>query len=187
MSVLRLSHPPARAKPAPSVRAGVADIFRPPLGAAARPRTLWPISPTLRKEARMPAQTAPPKPLRTRAPRAKSRGKSLTLADVVVTRDGLDRTDRLTGRALAQLIHATEPGRPEEPGYVDTRTIADELTSLAELVQVLGAANHAELGVPLDRALYWVGESLHRASHRVTALELRGTSAPSAFRLAVTR
>jgi hypothetical protein len=118
---------------------------------------------------------------------AKARAKPLTLADVTVTRDVLDRAERLTGSELAQLIRATAPDPRGGPGYVDTRTIADELTSLAELVQVLGAANHAELGLPLDRALYWVGECLHRASHRVTALELRGTSAPRAFRLAVTR
>ena len=135
----------------------------------------------------MSTQSVPrPRPA-PKVPTAKQMGKRLTLANVAVTRAALDRSDRLTGTELAQLICATEPDRPGGPGYVDTRTIADELTSLAELVQVLGAANHAELGLPLDRALYWLGESLHRASRRVTALELRGTSAPSAFRLAVTR
>jgi hypothetical protein len=135
----------------------------------------------------MPAQTVPLKTPRKPASGTKTREKSLTLANVALTRAALDRSDRLTGTELAQLICATAPDPSGGPGYVDTRTIADELTSLAELVQVLGAANHAELGLPLDRALYWVGESLHRASHRVTALELRGTSAPTAFRLAVTR
>lgn len=111
--------------------------------------------------------------------------KGLTLADVTVVRRVLkDEITRISGSEIAKLIDATKPddGRPP---LVDRGTIWEELDCLADLVQVLGAADQADCGVPLDKPLYWVGESLKRLGRRVMALDQSGNSAPNWYAVEV--
>ena len=111
--------------------------------------------------------------------------KGLTLADVTVTRRILDKeVTRITGPDLAKLIEATKSDDPR-PGLVDRGSIWEELDCLADLVQLLGAADHADCGVPLDKPLYWVGESLKRLGNRVMALDQAGNSAPNWYAVEV--
>jgi hypothetical protein len=102
---------------------------------------------------------------------------------VTVTRRILDKeVTRITGSELAQLIDATRP-RNGYPPLVDRGTICEELDCLSELVQVLGGAKPGEF--PLDKSLYWVGESLKRLSNRIMALEQSGNAAPNWYAVEV--
>jgi len=113
--------------------------------------------------------------------------KGLTLADVtVVRRVGDQELTRITGPALARLIDATAPGE-DHPPLVDRGAIWEELDCLAELVQVLGTVDHADVGAPLDRSLHWVGESLKRLGRRVMALDPSGNAAPNWYGVEVTK
>jgi hypothetical protein len=113
--------------------------------------------------------------------------KGLTLADVTVVRRVLnDELTRITGPELAKLIEATTPNA-NHPPLVDQGTIWEELDCLADLVQVLGAADHADCCAILDKPLYWVGESLKRIGQRVMALEQSGNSAPNWYSVEVTK
>jgi hypothetical protein len=91
---------------------------------------------------------------------------------------------RISGPELAKLIEATKPEGLRSP-LVDRGTIWEELDCLADLVQVLGAADQAECGLPLDKPLYWVGECLKRLGSRVMALEPFGNSAPNWYAVEV--
>ena len=111
--------------------------------------------------------------------------KGLTLADVTVVRRVLnDELTRITGPELAQLIDATKP-EDGFPPLVDRGMIWEELTCLAELVQMLGAADQAEVDLSLDKSLYWVGESLKRLGRRVMALDSSGNNAPNWYAVEV--
>jgi hypothetical protein len=111
--------------------------------------------------------------------------KGLTLADVTVVRRVLDKElTRITGPELAKLIDGTKPEN-HRPPLVDRGAIWEELDCLAELVQVLGAADHDDVDMPLDRSLYWVGESLKRIGQRVMALDQSGNSAPNWYAVEV--
>jgi hypothetical protein len=129
-----------------------------------------------------PASPAPRKAPVCRSP---TRSKGLTLADVTVVRRVLDKElTRISGPELAKLIEATKP-EGLRPPLVDHGTIWEELDCLADLVQVLGAADQAECGVPLDKPLYWVGEALKKLGSRVMALEPSGNSAPNWYAVEV--
>jgi hypothetical protein len=91
---------------------------------------------------------------------------------------------RITGPELAKLIDATKP-EENHPPLVSRGSIWEELDCLAELVQVLGAADQADLEMSLDKPLYWVGESLKRLGNRVMALDQSGNSAPNWYAVEV--
>jgi hypothetical protein len=113
--------------------------------------------------------------------------KGLTLADVTVVRRVLNQElNRITGPELAKLIDATKP-EGQRPGLVDTGTIWEELDCLADIVQVLGAAQRADVdaGVTLDKPLYWIGECLKKLGGRVMALDPSGNSGPNWYAVEV--
>ena len=94
--------------------------------------------------------------------------KALTLADVTVTRRvGNQEIVRLNGPELARLIDGTQLDAVRPP-LVSAEAVSEELDALAEILMALSTADD---GVPLDKPLTWIGESLRRLSTRLMALE----------------
>jgi hypothetical protein len=92
---------------------------------------------------------------------------------------------RLTGPPLAQLIAAE---RPTPNAQLETTGgMADELDSIAAIVQALGAVDFHDAGMPLDRPLMWIGEYLRRLAVRVTAVRQTGTTTAASYDVEVTR
>ena len=99
---------------------------------------------------------------------AKQREESLTLADVAVTRRvGSEEVVRLNGSELARLIDGTQLDSARPP-LVSADAVSEELDALGEILMALSTADE---GVPLDKPLTWIGESLRRLSTRLMALE----------------
>ena len=113
--------------------------------------------------------------------------KGLTLADITVTRRSLNEVMTVTGPELAQLLRATRPTADVFPAFVSPGALADELDSLADIVQVIGAADYHDSGLPLDKSLSWIGECLRRLATRAAALHQGGTSAPNWYAVEVTK
>jgi hypothetical protein len=112
--------------------------------------------------------------------------KGLTLADVTVVRRVLDKEMvRISGPELAKLIDATQPEGDGRPPLVDRGSIWEELTCLADLVQVIGAADRAGIDFSIDKPLYWVGETLKKLANRVMALQPSGNNAPNWYAVEV--
>jgi hypothetical protein len=112
--------------------------------------------------------------------------KGLTLAKVTaVTRHGLkDERTRISGPAIAQLIAATT-AKGYHPPFVSTAAIGEELDCLAELVDVMSVADHADTGYSLSLSLHWIGECLRGLSRRVSALDQGGNSGPNWYAVEV--
>lgn len=134
-------------------------------------RKIVPLRPRPKKDASGPV-TEPP--------------KGRTLADITVLHRHLDEVTRLTGGEVAQLIEATRPDGARPP-FVSVNAICEELDGLSELVMVLGAADYADCGLPLDHSLNWIGESLRRLSQRLLALQQQGSHAPTWYAVEVTK
>jgi hypothetical protein len=114
---------------------------------------------------------------------AKQMPKRLPLANMTVIRRVADEDEaRITAPELARLIAGTQPEGWRAP-LVSRQAVADELACLSDLVNVIGVADHADEGYPLDAALFWVAESLKRLSQRVVALHFE----PTDFVVEVTR
>jgi hypothetical protein len=94
---------------------------------------------------------------------------------------------RITGPELAKLIDATQPEGDGRPPLVDRGSIWEELTCLADLVQIIGAADQADIGLSVDKPLYWVGEALKKLANRVMALDPAGNNAPNWYAVEVTK
>ena len=132
-----------------------------------------------------PQSVSRPRPA-PQVPTVKQMGKRLTLADVTVVRRSLgEEVTRLTGPALALLIAAERP--TPNPLLETTGGMADELDSIAAIIQVLGAADYHEAGLPLDRPLTWIGAYLRRLAVRVTAVRQTGTTTATSYDVEVTR
>jgi hypothetical protein len=110
--------------------------------------------------------------------------KALTLADVTVTRRvGSEEVARLTGAELARLIDGTQLDSVRPP-LVSADAVSEELEALAEILMALSTADD---GVPLDRPLTWIGESLRRLSRRLLALEPCENAKPDRYVIEATR
>jgi hypothetical protein len=102
-----------------------------------------------------------------------------------VTRHGLkDERTRISGPEIAQLIAATTP-KGYHPPFVSPAAIGEELDCLAELVDVISVADHADSGYPLATSLHWIGECLRGLSRRVSALDPAGNAGPSSYAVQV--
>jgi hypothetical protein len=110
--------------------------------------------------------------------------KALTLADVTVTRRvGNEELIRLNGPELARLIDGTQLDSVRPP-LVSAEAVSEELDALAEILMALSTADD---GVPIDRPLTWIGESLRRLSRRLMALEPCENAKPARYLIEVTR
>lgn len=129
----------------------------------------------------MARRIVPLRPRQKEGP-ARSPKKRLTLADVTVVRRWEDKElGRISGPELAKLIEATKPDEERAP-LVDRGSIWEELDCLAELCHVLSEADHnPRREMPLQKTLYWLGESLTRLGNRVVALEQGGNAAPNCY------
>ena len=95
-----------------------------------------------------------------------------------------DELTRISGPELAQLIDATKPEK-HHPPLVSTAAIWEELDCLAELVDVISVADHADTGYSLSTSLRWVAECLRRLGRRVGALDPSGNSGPNWYAVEV--
>jgi hypothetical protein len=115
---------------------------------------------------------------------ATPRPRSLTLADVAVTRRvGGEEVVRLNGSELARLIDGTQLDSVRPP-LVSAEAVSEELDALAEILMALSTADD---GVPLDQSLTWIGESLRRLSRRLMALDPCENAKPGRYVIEVTR
>jgi hypothetical protein len=110
--------------------------------------------------------------------------KALTLADVTVTRRvGNEELIRLNGPELARLIDGTQLDSVRPP-LVSAEAVSEELDALGEILIALSTADD---GVPFDRPLTWIGESLRRLSRRLLALEPCENAKPDRYLIEATR
>ena len=107
----------------------------------------------------VPRKTRTPKD--TGGPPVAKPPTGLTLAKVTaVTRHFLkNELTGINGPELAQLIAATTP-KGERPAFVSAAAIWEELDCLADVLDVLSVADHADSGASLAKSLYWIGECL---------------------------
>jgi hypothetical protein len=114
--------------------------------------------------------------------------KGLTLAKVTaVTRHFLkNELTGISGPELAQLIAATTP-KGERPAFVSAAAIWEELDCLADVLDVLSVADHADSGASLAKSLYWIGECLRGLGRWVAALDPSGNSGLNWYAVEVTK